>query len=89
MTMARTAPAATLAATRDADVPDEALLALYANGDPGAARLLSQRLVIPELLGLDAANHTLGLHDQIIELLIRTNVQMAEPLEELMQIFDG
>lgn len=49
MTMARTAPAA----TRDADVPDEALLVLYANGDRGAARLLSQRLV-PRTLGYAA-----------------------------------
>ena len=53
MTMARTAPAATPAATRDADVPDEALLVLYANGDRGAARLLSLRLV-PRTLGYAA-----------------------------------
>lgn len=53
MTMARTAPVATPAATRDTDVPDEALLVLYANGDPGAARLLSLRLV-PRTLGYAA-----------------------------------
>ncbi len=44
--MARTA----LAATPEPDVPDEALLVLYANGDPGAARNLSGRLV-PRALG--------------------------------------
>ena len=46
MTMARTA----LAAIPDQLVPDEALLVLYANGDPGAARELSRRLV-PRTLG--------------------------------------
>jgi hypothetical protein len=33
-----------------ADLADEALLVLYANGDPDAARLLAQRLV-PRLVG--------------------------------------
>ena len=33
------------------EVSDERLLVLYANGDPGAARLLSQRLV-PRMLGV-------------------------------------
>ena len=47
--MARTAPAA----APDADAPDEALLVLYANGDPGAARELSMRLV-PRTLGYAA-----------------------------------
>ncbi len=32
------------------DVSDEALLVLYANGDPGAARALTVRLV-PRMLG--------------------------------------
>ena len=32
------------------DAPDEALLVLYANGDPVAARLLAQRLT-PRVLG--------------------------------------
>jgi RNA polymerase sigma factor (sigma-70 family) len=49
MSMARTAPAA----SPDPDVPDEALLVLYANGDPGAARALSLRLV-PRTLGYAA-----------------------------------
>ena len=49
MTPARTA----LAATPDPEVPDEALLVLYANGDPGAARELSRRLV-PRTLGYAA-----------------------------------
>ncbi|MGQ0565528.1 MAG: RNA polymerase sigma factor [Gemmobacter sp.] len=47
MTMARPALAAT---PDDPEVPDEALLVLYANGDPGAARALSLRLV-PRALG--------------------------------------
>ncbi len=36
-----------------ADLPDEALLVLYANGDPDAARLLAHRLV-PRLVGYAA-----------------------------------
>ena len=45
----RTAPAA----MPDRNVPDAALLLLYANGDPGAARELSRRLV-PRTLGYAA-----------------------------------
>jgi RNA polymerase sigma factor (sigma-70 family) len=36
-----------------ADLPDESLLVLYANGDPDAARLLAQRL-LPRLVGYSA-----------------------------------
>jgi RNA polymerase sigma factor (sigma-70 family) len=49
MTMARAAPAA----LPEPEVPDEALLVLYANGDPGAARDLAERLV-PRSLGYAA-----------------------------------
>ena len=36
-----------------ADLADEALLVLYANGDPDAARLLASRL-LPRILGYAA-----------------------------------
>ena len=50
--------------------------------------LLSEGLVITELLGLDAADHPLRLDNQLIELLVRTNVEVTKPLEELTKVFD-
>ena len=69
MTQTRAPPAA----TDDWDIPDEALLVLYANGDPGAARALSLRLVprtfgyAARLLGGDRA----GAEDVMQEAMLR------------------
>ena len=64
---------ATPAATDDRDVPDEALLVLYANGDPGAARALSLRLV-PRTLGYAArllGGDRAGAEDVMQEAMLR------------------
>ena len=54
---------------------------LYA-GELGG-HLLAERLVVPELLRLDAADDSLGLVHQHFQLLIGADVEMAEPLEKL------
>ena len=51
--------------------------------------MLSQSPVISEGLRLDAAHDPLGVGNQIVELLVATDVQLAEPLEELGQIAYG
>ena len=63
----------TPAATADQDAPDEALLVLYANGDPGAARELSRRLV-PRTLGYAArllGGDRAGAEDVVQEAMLR------------------
>lgn len=63
----------TPAATAEQDAPDEALLVLYANGDPGAARELSRRLV-PRTLGYAArllGGDRAGAEDVVQEAMLR------------------
>jgi hypothetical protein len=51
--------------------------------------VLPQPGVVPQILWLDAANDPLSLADELIELLVGTDVQVAEPLEELGQVLHG
>ena len=50
--------------------------------------VLTQALVIPEILGIDAADDLLGLVDELIELVAAADIQLAEPLEKLGQVLD-
>src|SRR5688500_9495959 len=48
--------------------------------------LLSQGQIVPQCLWLDAADHPLRLRHQLIELLVRAHIKVAEPLEELAEV---
>src|SRR5690606_34828778 len=52
------------------------------------AHLNPQIEILPQLLGLDAANDALGLFDQFIELLVGADIEPLERLEELSEIGD-
>ena len=53
-----------------------------------AGNLLAQRQIVSELLRLDTADNPLGLRNQAVQLLIGTDVEMTEPLEELLQVIN-
>ena len=50
---------------------------------------LPERLVVAKLLRLDAAHDSLGLTDQVVELLAGADIEMPEAIEELPQVLDG
>ena len=59
--------------------------------DAGQLRgnLLPQTGVVAQLLRLDTTNGALGLGHKAVELLVGTDIQMSEPLEELGQVLDS
>jgi hypothetical protein len=50
--------------------------------------VLPQSLVVTEVLRLHAPDDPPSLADKLIELLVGTDVQLAEPLEELAEVLD-
>ena len=49
---------------------------------------LSQVLIVPQLLRLNAAYHALGLSHDFLELIVRVDVEPTKPLKELAEILD-
>ena len=51
--------------------------------------VLTQPLVVAQLLRLDALNNLLGLIDQFVKLCVRAQIQVPKAAEELGQVGDG